>query len=111
MSKHLSLYRLPNLRENHKFKSGTLSQTFLTALPSLFRGQYYGYIWSEVYSSDLFASRWLKEGLLNPQTGLDYRREVISRGGSVDATEMLRNFLGREPNDVAFLKSKGLSVE
>lgn len=56
----------------------------------------------------MFESRFLKEGLLNTATGLSYRREVISRGGSVDATVMLRNFLGREPNDEAFLRSKGL---
>lgn len=56
----------------------------------------------------MFESRFLKEGLLNPSVGLSYRREVIARGGSVDATVMLRNFLGREPSDEAFLKSKGL---
>lgn len=58
----------------------------------------------------MFASRFRAEGLLNPATGLDYRRHVISRGGSVDAAIMLRNFLGREPNEEAFLRAKGLSV-
>lgn len=58
-----------------------------------------------------FQSRFLAEGLLNTETGLSYRREVISRGGSVDASVMLRNFLGREPNDTAFLRSKGLEVK
>jgi thimet oligopeptidase len=59
----------------------------------------------------MFESRFKAEGLLNVATGLSYRREVISRGGSVDAKEMIRNFLGREPNDKAFLRSKGLSVQ
>lgn len=73
--------------------------------------QYYGYMWSEVFSADMFHTRFLKEGLLNSATGLDYRKYIISRGGSIDAADMLKNFLGREPNDTAFLKEKGLKVE
>jgi thimet oligopeptidase len=65
-------------------------------------------MWSEVYSADMFESRFLKEGLLNLRTGLSYREHIISRGGTVDATDMVKNFLGREPNDTAFLRSKGL---
>jgi thimet oligopeptidase len=72
--------------------------------------QYYGYMWSQVYSADMFESRFKVEGVLNAATGRAYRKEVVSRGGSIDATEMLRNFLGREPNDAAFLRSKGLAM-
>jgi len=72
--------------------------------------QYYGYMWSEVYSADMFETRFKAEGLLNEATGLSYRREIIARGGSVDAEAMIKNFLGREPTDTAFLRSKGLEA-
>jgi hypothetical protein len=32
--------------------------------------------WSEVYSMDMFETRFKPEGLLNPKVGADYRNEV-----------------------------------
>jgi len=69
---------------------------------------YYGYLWSKVYAQDMF-SRFESEGLLNAAIGRQYRDEVLAPGGSQDELDLVRKFLGREPNDEAFLKSLGLA--
>lgn len=69
--------------------------------------QYYGYLWSKVFAQDMFTA-FEKNGVLDTATGMHYRREVLERGATLEETEMLRNFLGREANSKAFLKSLGI---
>lgn len=69
---------------------------------------YYGYLWAKVFGDDMF-SRFEAEGLTSPVVGGEYRRKVLERGGSMDAGRLLRDFLGREPNQKAFLRHLGIS--
>ena len=37
-------------------------------------------MWSKVFSQDMFAERFAKEGILNPKTGMDYRKMILEPG-------------------------------
>ncbi len=72
-----------------------------------YAAKYYGYMWSKVFALDMFYK--VKEaGLLNPEIGEKIVDLVLSKGGSVDPDIMIKNFLGREPNQKAFLKDLGI---
>lgn len=68
---------------------------------------YYGYIWSEVYAADMFTA-FEATGLLNAVTGHAYRTNILEKGNMQDPIEMVTGFLGRKPNNEAFLKKLGL---
>ena len=69
--------------------------------------KYYGYLWSKVFALDLF-DEIKKQGLLNPEIGSRYVHEILMPAGSKDPNELLKNFLGREPSQDAFIKNLGL---
>ncbi|CAH8541603.1 unnamed protein product [Schistosoma haematobium] len=69
--------------------------------------RFYSYLLSRVYSTDMFESRFqcaMDSGCLSKSVGRDYREKILRPGGSKDAADMLKDFLGREPNDDAFFK-------
>ena len=68
---------------------------------------YYGYLWAKVYGDDMF-SVFEEEGVLSPTVGKRYRERVLAAGGTRDAEDTLRDFLGREPNNEAFLRYLGI---
>ncbi len=76
-------------------------------LMGAYGAKYYGYLWSKVFALDLFDTI-KKHGLLNGQIGQKYIDAVLSKGGSKDPNDLLVDFLGRQPNDTAFLRDLGL---
>lgn len=70
---------------------------------------YYGYAWADSIAADLATvfenapDRFLDQGI-----GLRLRREIYQRGGSRDVREGVRAFLGRDPNNQAFLRFLGI---
>lgn len=80
---------------------------FLHIAVSNYGSKYYGYLWSRVFASDIFAE--LKhKGLGDPLVGKDYINKVLSKGGSCDPSDLLQDFLGRAPNQAAFKKELGV---
>ncbi|GAA5852314.1 hypothetical protein JCM8547_006734 [Rhodosporidiobolus lusitaniae] len=65
---------------------------------------YYGYLWSQVFSADMFATVFEKDPM-SKEAGSRYRKSILEVGGSRDEMDSLVDFLGRKPNNDAFLKS------
>jgi Zn-dependent oligopeptidase len=68
---------------------------------------YYGYLWSKVFADDMF-TRFAKAGVLDPQTGREYRDDILARGREEDPDALLARFLGRAPDEHAFLRLLGI---
>ncbi len=62
---------------------------------------YYTYKWSEVIAKDMFGV-FQQEGLLNEKLAQKYRKTVLEPGGSKEANELIRDFLGRDFSFKAF---------
>lgn len=76
-------------------------------LMSSYDAGYYGYIWSEVFAADMFTA-FMDKGLLNSNLGRRYRDIILGEGNMRDPYDLISAFLGRAPNNEAFLKKLGL---
>lgn len=68
---------------------------------------YYSYLWALVYACDAF-QEFKTKGTMDVQTntevGTKWRTDVLEKGSSSDEMSLVKNFLGRKPNQKAFLK-------
>lgn len=82
------------------------STTYFSHIMGGYSAGYYSYIWSEVLDAE--SVKWFKEnGGLKRENGDHFRETLLSKGGSVDAMELFRNFRGAEPSIEPLLERLG----
>lgn len=73
-----------------------------------YAASYYAYIWSEMLDADTV--EWFKSsGGLTRENGDHFRRELLSRGNSIDPLEAFRRFRGRDADLQPLLVRRGLA--
>lgn len=68
---------------------------------------YYAYLFSQVFSADLFHAAFTKDPM-SSEAGRRYRHMVLEKGGSQNEMKTLRDFLGRNPMVKAFRDELGI---
>ena len=83
------------------------STYFSHAFAGGYSAGYYSYLWSEVL--DAQSVDWFKQnGGLTRKNGDNFRKTLLSRGGSDEAMKLFRDFAGADPDVRPLLKRRGL---
>jgi len=68
---------------------------------------YYSYLWAEVLDKDAF-ELFMQKGILDKETAMSFRRNVLEKGGSEEPMLLYRRFRGADPDSGALLRGRGL---
>ncbi len=73
---------------------------------------YYSYKWAEVLSADAYSlfEENKEKGVVNPEAGARFHKEILAMGGSRPALESFVAFRGREPRIDALLRHHGMTA-
>ena len=69
---------------------------------------YYSYHYSKAFAVDVLSHIKANGGVLDASIGAQYKDKILGKGGSVEPTEIMRDFLGREPSLDAYWKHIGI---
>ncbi|MGL5272265.1 MAG: M3 family metallopeptidase, partial [Phocaeicola sp.] len=92
---------LPSLTET------CMSVQFSHIMAGGYSAGYYSYKWAEVLDADAF-SLFQEKGIFNDKVAEQFRREVLSKGGSEHPMTLYKRFRGSEPSIDALLKRNGI---
>jgi thimet oligopeptidase len=81
---------------------GTMFPAAFSHIVGGYAAGYYGYMWSEVMALDMLSA--FKGNMMDAATGARYRETILSNGGQIAPKELVKKFLGREPNSKAFFE-------
>jgi len=71
---------------------------------------YYAYMWSEILAADAYA--FVQDmGGLSIESGMSFRKNILSIGNSKDPMEAYKAFRGKEPTTDALLIRRGLKLD
>ena len=82
------------------YVDGSMFPASFSHIASNYAAGYYGYMWSQVLGLDMLSP--FAKDMLDPAVGMRYRRDILSQGGQREESDMVRDFLGREPSSKAF---------
>lgn len=103
---------LKNIHKKYPIIKNPKWNRFPNTFSHIFSGNYaagyYSYLWAEVLASDAF-SRFLKEGILNRNTGKSFLKNILSLGGTEDPRILFKKFLNRKPNIKSMLKKYNIN--
>ena len=68
---------------------------------------YYSYLWAEVLDKDAF-EYFQQKGILDSETAMSFRRNVLEKGGSEEPMVLYKRFRGAEPDPAALIRARGL---
>jgi len=68
---------------------------------------YYSYKWAEVLEADAF-SLFEEKGVFNREVSGSFRKNILEKGRSEDASVLYRNFRGHDPQPEALMRKLGL---
>jgi oligopeptidase A len=98
---HVAVYAVPDY---YRF-----ANQFAHIFSGGYAAGYYSYKWAEVLSADAYGA-FEENGVLDPNTGARFRREVLAAGGSRPALESFVAFRGRKPQIDALLRHNGMTA-